>query len=410
MKRIILITVTALTALFVAVISAYFSITGISMLFAGATTSVLLMAASLELGKLVTVSFLYQYWRHIPRLLKYYLTIAVAALMVITSIGVYGYLSAAYQATADQLAIIDQETQLIELRKERFQDELSINVAERTRLGETVETLSQGLAGNVIQFVDPETGQLVTTTSTATRVALQEQLREASEERSRLATRVEVATDSITALEREILEVQMNNDLVAEIGPLRFISNLTGWGVDRVVNVFALMIIFVFDPLAIALVIAVNFLIKYKPTKEAAPDPLEDPKSDDEPDPPPPTPSPTETPTEVIPDPTPTVTPTPTPTPTASPSPTPGPTPTETPPASPTPTPTPERAPLRTVDEIDPGPITDWSLISQFFKYKYGGVPNWMLPGYDWRANEYEWKNNPLAVRYKASVVDKKEK
>jgi hypothetical protein len=54
--------------------------------------------------------------------------------------------------------------------------------------------------------------------------------------------------------------------------------------------------------------------------------------------------------------------------------------------------------------------MVDWSLIGQFFKYKYGGVPNWMHPNFDWDHNKYNWKNNPLAVQYKASVVDKQKK
>jgi len=89
-----------LTATFVAICAAVFSITGIAKLFAGAALSVAIMASALELGKLVSISFLYQYWKDIPKALKYYLSVASCILMIITSAGIYGYLSAAYAKVA----------------------------------------------------------------------------------------------------------------------------------------------------------------------------------------------------------------------------------------------------------------------------------------------------------------------
>jgi hypothetical protein len=86
-------------------------------------------------------------------------------------------------------------------------------------------------------------------------------------ERVRLADRIESLSDSITSLDVQILEMSMSNDVASEVGPLRFISSLLGWSMDQVVNVFALLIVLVFDPLAVALVVSVNFLIKTnKPT------------------------------------------------------------------------------------------------------------------------------------------------
>lgn len=266
-KKSSLIVLTSLTATAVALCAAFFSVTGIAKLFAGASLAALVMAGTLEFGKIVGISFLYQYWDDIPKLLKGYLTTASIVLMLITSVGIYGFLSSAYQATADQLAIMDQQNAVIDLRKARYQEELDLYLQERERLSTTINELSSGLANNVIQYVDQETGQLITTTSSATRNALQEQLRNTTDERSRLALKIEEVTDSITSLETQAIESQMNNEIAAEVGPLRFVSNLTGWSMDKVVNVFAIMIVLVFDPLAIALVISVNFLLKHK-TKE----------------------------------------------------------------------------------------------------------------------------------------------
>jgi hypothetical protein len=393
-KQTTLIIVTSLTATFVALCAAFFSVTGIAKLFAGATMSVLVMATALELGKIVGISFLYQYWKEIPKLLKTYLTLAAGALMLITSIGIYGYLSAAYQVTADKLAVMDQQTGLLDLRKQRYQEELDLYLVERDRLSTSIENLNKGLAGNVIQFVDQATGQVITTTSSANRNALQEQLRAATEERGRLAERIETASDSITSLELQALDISINNELAAEIGPLRFVSNLTGWEMDKVVNAFAIMIVLVFDPLAIALVISVNFLLKYKPEEDEVEKVIEemnnydflikDKKDDIEPyqvyvpeereiiD------APVEE--EVIEEPIVEI------------------------------VEEKKEKPLRKYEDIVAQPMVDWSLISQFFKYKYGGVPNWMHPNFDWDHNKYNWKNNPLAVQYKASVVDKQNK
>lgn len=261
-KRTSLIALTSLTATFVAVTAAFFSVTGIAKLFAGATLSVLIMAGALEFGKIVAISFLYQYWANIPKLLKGYLTIASMILMLITSLGIYGFLSSAYQTTADELTIMDQQTAVIELKKKRFQDELNLSMQERERLSNNIQELSRGLANNQQQYRDAQTGQILNTTSAANRTVLQRQITAASAERTELAKRIEILSDSIGALDMEVLNMNMNNEVAAEVGPLRFISNLTGWPMDKIVNIFALLIVFVFDPLAIALVIAVNFLLK----------------------------------------------------------------------------------------------------------------------------------------------------
>ena len=189
----------------------------------------------------------------------YYLS-ATFILIVITSAGIYGFLTAAYQTTADQLSILDRQTQVLDLRKERYQEQLDLYVGERETLSSTVEELSRGLANNVIQYVDEETGQLITTTSLNTRLALQEQLQIATSERESLAVRIEELTDSVTQLDLQALNLTVDSEVAAEVGPLRYLSNLTGWSMDRVVNAFALLIVFVFDPLAVSLVVAYNRL------------------------------------------------------------------------------------------------------------------------------------------------------
>ena len=112
----------ALSALSVSASAAFYSVTGLSMLFAGAGLAVMIMAASLEVAKLVIASLLYQYRKTLPKLLKIYLTIAAGVLILITSAGIYGYLSAAYQKTADQTSIVESKITALESKKKLFEE------------------------------------------------------------------------------------------------------------------------------------------------------------------------------------------------------------------------------------------------------------------------------------------------
>jgi len=112
----------AASALSVSTSAAFYSVTGLSMLFAGASTAVAIMASSLEISKLVIASLLYQYWTDLNKILKVYLTIAVAILILITSAGIYGYLSSAYQETANKSSVVDSKILALETKKKLYED------------------------------------------------------------------------------------------------------------------------------------------------------------------------------------------------------------------------------------------------------------------------------------------------
>ena len=100
----------------------------------------------------------------------------VLILMLITSAGIYGLLTSAYQKTADQLGVLDKQTEVVELKKNRFQESLDTYQLEKEQLNESISELSKGLSNNVIQYKDKETGEIITTTSSSTRRALEAQL------------------------------------------------------------------------------------------------------------------------------------------------------------------------------------------------------------------------------------------
>lgn len=237
--------------------AAYYSVFGLSSLFAGAKTEVMIMASALEFSKLVVASYLHNNWKSIGVLLKSYLTVGVIILMLITSAGIYGFLTSAYQTTSDQLTIIDRQTEVVELKKNRFTEQIVGYRIEKDQLSKSISELSSGLSNNVITYTDAN-GNQVTTTSSATRKVLTEQLNDAKSARDDISIKMESLNDSITKLDLQILDMESNNEVAAEVGPLRYLSKITGKPMDTIVNWFTLLIVFVFDPLAIAMVIAIN--------------------------------------------------------------------------------------------------------------------------------------------------------
>jgi len=249
----------ATSALSVSASAAFYSVSGLSKLFAGATLAVIIMATSLEVAKLVIASLLYQYRKTIPRLLKYYLTIAAVVLVLITSMGIYGFLSAAYQETANKAGNIDAQIALVETKRDNVRDQLTVYNAEKSTINGAISELRAGLSNNVIQYKDKETGQIITTTSSSTRRALEKQLDQAIVRQTEINFKVDELNEQLFVYETKIVEIQTGTDLAGELGPLKYLSGLTGIPMDRIINYLLLTIIFVFDPLAIALVIAANF-------------------------------------------------------------------------------------------------------------------------------------------------------
>ena len=252
----------ALSALSVSASAAFYSVTGLSMLFAGAGLAVMIMAASLEVAKLVIASLLYQYRKTLPKLLKIYLTIAAGVLILITSAGIYGYLSAAYQKTADQTSIVESKITALESKKKLFEETRDNILKEKQSIAILQGTLSQA---STTQYTDKKGNLVVRSNNAAIR-----NIESASKSNEKLSAKIDVVNDSIFSLESKILEVKTKSTAESELGPLKYLSQLTGVAMDRIINWYILVIIFVFDPLAIALVIAANFafaqLIRRKET------------------------------------------------------------------------------------------------------------------------------------------------
>ena len=236
----------AISALSVSASAAFYSVYGLSKLFAGASTQIIIMAGALEVSKLIVASLLYQYWESLNKFLRTYFVVATFILMIITSGGIYGFLSGAYQETANQSEFLDRKVELIKSKQYRFEE-------QRVELKESIATWETALTNpTTIQYVDKESGQLVTTTSSRQRKLLEGKLEEAKRDYNSV-------TDSITKFDIQILDKQIGNESARELGPLKYIAELSGKPMDKIINWFMLLIVFVFDPLAIAMVVAANF-------------------------------------------------------------------------------------------------------------------------------------------------------
>ena len=181
----------AFSALSVSLSAAFYSVSGLSKLFAGAAFAVIVMAASLEIAKLVIASLLYQYRKNLPKFLKWYLSLACFVLILITSMGIYGFLSAAYQETAAKSGNIDAQITLIEVKRDNIKEQLFVYNEEKSSINEAVTSLRNGLSNNRIQYTDTS-GNIVTTTSSSTRRALEKQLDQAIDRQTTINTKVDI--------------------------------------------------------------------------------------------------------------------------------------------------------------------------------------------------------------------------
>jgi len=259
MKKYILPLLIGTAALAVSGSAAFYSVFGLSKLFAGASTQVMIMAGSLEFAKLVVASLLYQYWDTINKGLRAYLTTATLILMLITSGGIYGFLSGAYQSTATKSELLDKSLIIINQKQVRFEETKEDLTIEKVQINKSISDLRISLSSPTsVSYWDENSQTVITTSSSSARRALQAELKNTIADRDIINIRLEAVLDSISSTDVALLEKEISNEDERELGPLKYLAAVTGWPMDTVVNWFLMFIIFVFDPLAIALVVAAN--------------------------------------------------------------------------------------------------------------------------------------------------------
>ena len=217
------------------------------------------MAGSLEVAKLVIASLLYQYWDTINKILRVYLSIATVILVLITSMGIYGFLSAAYQDTYRQLTIKENQISFLDQKKEFYNKDVARYDEELERISNNISTLSNAKASSIqVRDTTSSTGFRQTISTTELRLS-QKRIDVEEQNRKSVQAKREQVADSLQKYQLAILDLENNAEVAGELGPLQYLSGLTGIGMDKIINYLLLVIIFVFDPLAISLVVAANF-------------------------------------------------------------------------------------------------------------------------------------------------------
>ena len=249
---------TLVMALAISGVAAWYSIAGLVAIFSGAATAIIIMGGVLEAGKLVTASWLYRNWKQIPFLLKSYLTTAVVVLMLITSMGIFGFLSKAHLEHSISIGGTN-ELQITNLERQIAR--------QQSIIGDSETVLSQ-LDSQVQTLIDYDRIR-GPSGSIATRQAQ-------SEERTTLNETIDAAARRIEDLQMELAPLQQEKLAIeVEVGPLKYIAELI-YGddardfFDEAVRWVILLIVFVFDPLAVLLLIAANMTLSKpkQPTKK----------------------------------------------------------------------------------------------------------------------------------------------
>lgn len=243
--------------------AAYYSVVGLSIIFSAVAIPVIIMGSFLEISKIAIATYLHDKWKEIYGLLKIYLTTALFVLSVLTSIGIYGLLSTGFQQNIAGLEINNKKIENIEVKKERFEEIKLDYQGEKEGLDKDITNLRNALSNNTTtQSIDRTTGQIVTRANGGNRRAFEDQLKVAQVNRDVISKKIESLNDSITSLDLEVLNLASTEIESGELGAIKYLSEITGWDIKKTANFFILTLIFVFDPLAIALVIATNQAFK----------------------------------------------------------------------------------------------------------------------------------------------------
>lgn len=235
-------------ALALSVVAAYYSIIGLAVIFASALIPVIVMASTLEAAKVVAASWLYRNWDHCPRWIKYYLVVAVVILMFITSMGIFGFLSKAH---LDQTVIAGDTSIELKLLDQQIQSEQRI-----------IENAQRSLSAM---------DRLVDQSDTETSIRLRNQQ---GRERKLLNDSISTSANKIKDLNNKALPLRKENlKIQAEVGPIKYIADLiygdsTEQLLEKAVRAVIIIIVLVFDPLAIALLLAANHGIRHSKKPE----------------------------------------------------------------------------------------------------------------------------------------------
>jgi len=244
-----------LAAITIAGAAEFFSVYGLAHTFSGVFWSVVIMGGALGFGKLVGLSFLYRYWKQTPIVLRTYLTVGIISLMILTSVGIFGYMSAGYQQDSLPLKQMNEQITLLQGEKDRLIDrkkQIDDLLAKAPAISATTNKNGE---------IDPNATRAI---NAATRAREQANAQYKVEQRE--------ATQRITELDKQLLTLKQQQIATnVHIGPITYIAEAFGLSPDNATKYLVLMIIFVFDPMAVALTLAANIAIRIREEEKKKP-------------------------------------------------------------------------------------------------------------------------------------------
>jgi len=235
-----------LVALVVAGCAAFFSVQGLATLYAARFIAVCVMAGGLEAGKLIAASFLHRYWKTTGWLLKTYLTIAVIVLMGITSLGIFGFLTGAYQQSHVKIEITDTKQEALQSKKAFIQDELN-------QLNDRIKTLNEARKAQELRLPN---------LSRRSAAPIYEDIKRSGEEITATRTKIDQLSNQLLQTSEASIDNKIESTKETDIGTLKYVAKAFNVDMDTIVKWFTLAIVCVFDPLAVALILAYNSLIE----------------------------------------------------------------------------------------------------------------------------------------------------
>jgi len=250
-------TIVGIVALAIAAVAAYFSVIGISKLFGGSPVATKIMGTVLEAGKLVCASVAYSFFISKRRALASVFSFFTIVMMLVTSIGIYGFLSSSYKEVASSLSVNEQRIEAVEEKKTLYEERLNRYDQEREALLEDKRSLRSQL-----QTASQKYAERGWKTDKEAVERLQSQVSETQSQLDKINRKISVASDSISTFNQRVLNLKTgeNVDVRSKLGPVIQTAGLFGIDRDNAVLIFIGMIMFVFDPMAVALVVAFNVM------------------------------------------------------------------------------------------------------------------------------------------------------
>jgi hypothetical protein len=247
------------SALLLASCAAFFSMSGIIALFSGASIAVGIMAGAIELGKIVSVSVLYRHWKHFSKVLRIYLVSALVIASIITTAGIYGFLSAAYSSVAVGARENENKITLIN-------DQITTTNQQLTRLEDRSKSLETARSQQ-----EDRLNRLVGHNGLATQ---QEIVRQAERDLRNVQNQITTLSNHRDSLQVQKTTAENNITSDAKIGSFYYFSKAINVPLDSIVKWFILVLVMVFDPLSISLLFAYNVIRVKEETKEIVETPV----------------------------------------------------------------------------------------------------------------------------------------